>query len=212
MIGSTRESFRDLIQRISGVLTQWASEAVPFTPPTAQVPTGVVFRPTITTNTQSGLTGKAMLSIRVLSGLELGYDETRREFDSGSDKLVATQSGVRTYMVSMAARSFGDGPVPTDILELLRTRLMRKSVLAQLRALNLSLVHCHPVIELLEPNTQIAGRPIAGVVAVMDVKFGYAINDVDTLDPGDYINTVDTTGQISGTSGPGGVVTVTTHS
>jgi hypothetical protein len=68
---------------------------------------------------------------------------------------------------------------------------MRPSVRRTLRENNMSVAHLHPVIDLLEPNTQIAGRPVAGIVAVCDIRLNWYINDVDTTEEGYVIDEAD---------------------
>lgn len=199
MIGATKESFRDYIQKISGTLTQWSADPAPFTPPGATVPAGVVFNPSILIPTAAGLQGKSMITLRILSALMVGHDETRYSFNISTDKNLATQSGIRTYVISIVCRTHADAPDAAEILELLRTRMGRPSAVRALRALNISIAHIYQVVEMLEPNTQITGRPIGGTVAVMDIKFNWGMNDLDTTDPGDYISDAPTTGTITGT-------------
>lgn len=180
-----REPFRNLIERVSGVSTTWARDAMPMVPQ-MMPPAGATFNPSIPTPQGAGLAAQAVIVMRIMQGHVRGVDETRYSYDAGSDKLIATQNGIRVYGLSFRCTVLGfQEPSPAEYMESLRSRMDRPSVVDELNAMGLSLNSTVGFYDIQIPNGNIAGR-----ACEMDMRFNWAFIDVDTTSAGDYIANV----------------------
>lgn len=184
MIGA-REKFRDLIQRVGGTVTTWAKDPRPMMAPALGVPVGATMAPSVPTATVAGLTGQAHVTLRVLSAITVGDDEERKLYDQPTDKLRITLSGLRTYTIQVTCTTIAASASAADILELLRTRLQRKSVTKELHEINMSVVDLMAIHDISPTNSTHAGQ-----TATMDLKFHYGMNDEDLSFDGAYVDTI----------------------
>jgi len=136
------------------------------------------------------------IKLKLRSPQDVGWDETRYEFDEEEDKLVPVRCGQRRFVVtiSVEAQDQTDGRESVGALSsTLRTRLQRASVRAALRTSGVAL---SDVLTTQEHDYSAEDRRIS--VGITDVVFLAAENDVDTSDPGDYIATVEATTAYTG--------------
>lgn len=183
-----REAFRDLIQRVSGVITLWARDARPMVAQTAP-PAGGRFNPGIATDITAGLAAQAIITIRIGQVHPRGYDEIRRTYDADTDTLKSTICGVRVIGISFICEVLGTRESPAEYLENMRSRFSRPSVLAELRAQGLSVERVQGGFEM-----QIANSDNAGKRAAFDMRFNWGFVEDDTTDTGDYISSLAITG------------------
>jgi hypothetical protein len=190
----TREVIRDVVQRTAKVVTIWANQAIPATAPggnMGDVRAGATMFQSIPTPTTDDLMGQARISMRIFGSRYLGDDETRYVYDGAHDKLVPLLTGLRTLTLAVTCMTYGMASEisAADILENLRTRLQRDRVAAELRAVNISLVDMHDVTDF-----QVQNSTTAGQMATLDLKLGWAFNDLDPDDLGEYFTQVTTPG------------------
>lgn len=186
----TREAIRDIIQRVSKVVTIWANMPVPATAPGGHfgdVPAGTMFIPSIPTPTTGDLMGQSRISLRLFGNRYVGDDEMRFDYDAPSDKLVPMLSGLRTLTLSVTCRTYGMASQVSaaSILENLRTRIQRQRVQDEFRASNISIIDMHDITDF-----QVQNSTTAGEMATLDLKLGWAVNDVDDDDAGEYFDEV----------------------
>lgn len=128
---------------------------------------------------------RADLLLRAPMGL--GTDETRFEFDAGSDENVPSQVGIRMLPVQVKIESDTQTPGAEEsvggLAGRMRTRLYRSGVLAALKLAGVALNSIGPTVE---REYKRDGRLIA--VSITEVLFSAAENDTDTSEgAGDYI-------------------------
>lgn len=128
---------------------------------------------------------RADLLLRAPVGV--GTDETRFEYDGGSDQNVPSQTGIRMLPVQIKIESDTQAPGAEESVGglggRLRTRLYRSGVLAALRAAGVALNSIGPTIE---REYKRDSRLIS--VSITEVLFSAAENDTDTsTGAGDYI-------------------------
>lgn len=184
MIGSNRETLRKIVEDVAKVPAQWARHPAPFVSPGDTVRTGAVFNPTATTPTASDLAGKTRLVMRILSSRDHGVDEMRREYDEDEETGTVTQTGIRHYTLSITCVGYG-ATEPSEVLELLRTRIQRSANRVRLRAINIALVDMLGIVDLpvMHSPTFEAGRE-----AVLDMKIAWGLTDEVVEE--DFIETV----------------------
>lgn len=125
---------------------------------------------------------------------QIGVDEYRQAFNSGTQKIDITQAGIREFTVSCLVESYdqSDGRQALEYTERIRSCIRRPAVLEMLRAVGLT---CYDVSN----STDFAHFEDDHEVssASIDLMFSYAnnehLNDGPGLEPLDYISTVEGT-------------------
>lgn len=127
------------------------------------------------------------LRMKVVSVAGIGEDETRWEFDEGTQTLSSFQYCLRRIRLQLTSSSdkWLEGRHPMAVLERVRTRIRRPSSLAAIGAAGLSLVR---VEQALDVTTGVDNHRLPA--AVMDVILTGAFTDEDPVDP-DWIAYVD---------------------
>lgn len=182
MIGVTRETLRDIVQRTCNVLTIWDGAATPFTPPHPSVAAGLTFPGSVPTPT-TALAGQAIAMLAIRSGKIRGRDEARTELHVPSGLLVTTIAGVREYNLTLRVESY-IGDDASEILERFRTRVRRAGIRAELYAAGLSVAFAGDVVDLpLTKDTRAVG------FAACDFTLNWSFNDLDPTAEGVYVAT-----------------------
>lgn len=121
------------------------------------------------------------LELKVTTVAGIGEDETRYEFDEGTQTQTSFQYCLRriTLQVTATATQALDGRHPMAVLERVRTRLGRPSSKSALAAVGLSFVRMEPALDVTYTFDN-KRRP----AAVMDVVLTGAFTDEDPVDAG----------------------------
>lgn len=140
------------------------------------------------------LSGPAVF-LQLRSPRGVGVDETRREYDVGTDANVVTQCGIRVFTVSVRIENDSQTPGEETVGALagvLRTRLRRGSIRDALHTAGIALLSIERTVDA-DYRTPGEGRWCSA--SVTDLQLSAAENDLDTTDSGDFIESVQGTGQ-----------------
>lgn len=124
----------------------------------------------------------------------VGVDETRREYDADTDANVVTQCGVRVFTVSVRIENDSQTPGEESVgalASLLRTRLRRGAVLGALQTAGIALMTIERTVD--ADYREPTGRWVSA--SVTDLQLSAAENDLDTTDAGDFIESVEGSGE-----------------
>ena len=129
----------------------------------------------------------------------IGEDETRTEFDEGSETLAVSQTGQRAFTIqaSVIYADRSDDFFAMTALDRLRTRLRRRSAIDAMLAVGVAFASFGDAIK---APFKDGGRWLNA--AVMDVNLLAVVNDVvETPDGGEWIDAVEITSHVEGVDG-----------
>lgn len=119
----------------------------------------------------------------------LGVDEYRQDYDAKVLQLKSTMSGQRQFTLTIKAKSYEIGKLPTDILERIRLRLGSVSAHFILQDAGLAIVRALPIVPLPPEKSEEDNRYVFS--AAMDIRFGFAVSEEAGDDEGTTIETAD---------------------
>lgn len=126
------------------------------------------------------------LFIEIKAGAELGVDDFELSYDGNTELQVTTQKGNRLFTCSVKMISCDSTRNAYKTLELLRSKLKRKSSLDVLRAQNITIYRAEAVSTL---PTTFDNRTVS--VANLDLHMSYFFSEVDNTVDGVWIETIE---------------------
>jgi hypothetical protein len=131
------------------------------------------------------LGSNALATVTIRSSTQ-GQDEFLTTFDEDDDTLIPEQRGIRPFTVTVRVETLPPNTTGAhEYLERLRSRIRRPGSQAQLNANGMAFLRSEDIVSV---NWTVDGRQHDA--CVMDLYFHEFRKEVDTTDPGDYIETI----------------------
>lgn len=165
------DAIRDWLRAASGLTdVTWSHEPDDFVDPTQQ----------------------ARLQLTMMSCVDVGMDEIRREFDENDETQAVAQVGIRLVVVQIVAESFTNRPAAMVLLERIRkfAQGVRLSHAREIRVKNISVNQMGTSLNLPKSYDQ-------RVVSVASADFTFNVASVKPSAPEDWIEEVDAEGDFS---------------